>query len=79
MHDSKDCSSTATNLPNSTPEKTLTCREAASFIAASARTLEGWRRKGQGPAYIRQGRSIRYRLTDLIQFQQANKIEPGAK
>lgn len=54
----------------------LTSREAAAFLAASVKTLDLWRREGRGPAFIRQGRSIRYRLADLIAFQESHKVEP---
>lgn len=57
-------------------EQSLTTSEAASFLAASPSTLESWRHKRRGPAFIRQGRSIRYRLADLIKFQETNRIEP---
>lgn len=29
------------------------------------RTLEGWRRVGRGPAFLRVGRAVRYRKRDL--------------
>ena len=43
-------------------------REAAAFLAVSPRTLQGWRSKGGGPAFIKMGRSVRYRASDLDDF-----------
>jgi predicted DNA-binding transcriptional regulator AlpA len=43
----------------------MTQREAALAMQLSERTLERWRVAGDGPKFIRLGRSIRYRLTDI--------------
>lgn len=36
------------------------------------RTLERWRTKGRGPQFVRIGRHVRYRLTDIIDFEVTN-------
>ncbi len=41
---------------------------AASILAVSTRTLEGWRVRGGGPKFVRVGRAIRYRIVDLEAF-----------
>lgn len=56
--------------------KAMTTREAAAFLGSTNATLESWRHRRRGPAFIRQGRSIRYRLADLIKFQEQNLIRP---
>ncbi len=38
----------------------LTQREAATLLQLSERTLERWRVAGDGPKFVRLGRSIRY-------------------
>lgn len=38
---------------------------AAMYLALSKRTLEVYRRRGEGPPYARVGRRIIYRLPDL--------------
>lgn len=43
----------------------LTDREAAEYLGFQTQTLAVWRMKGKGPAYIKCGRSIRYRVSDL--------------
>jgi excisionase family DNA binding protein len=40
-------------------------REAAKLLRLSERTLERLRLQGGGPLYIKCGRSVRYRETDL--------------
>lgn len=59
----------------------LTERQAADLLALSPRTLQAWRGRGGGPAYIKLGTAIRYdadALTDWVAEQQrANTIEPS--
>jgi predicted DNA-binding transcriptional regulator AlpA len=43
-------------------------REAATLLHLSERTLERFRVSGTGPKFVRLGRSIRYRLTDIEAF-----------
>jgi hypothetical protein len=40
----------------------------------STRTLQSWRMKDQGPAYIKVGRAIRYRSDDLLAYVEANTV-----
>jgi len=37
----------------------------AGFLGVAVPTLADWRTKGIGPTYIKVGRCVRYRLTDL--------------
>ena len=43
----------------------LSQREAATLLHLSERTLERWRVAGDGPRFVRLGRSIRYPLTEI--------------
>ena len=38
-------------------------------------TLANWRTKGQGPAYIKVGGSIRYRMEDLERWLSQQRVE----
>jgi hypothetical protein len=42
--------------------------EAAAFLLTSVGTLAQWRYLRRGPAYIKVGRSIAYRLSDLLDY-----------
>ena len=45
--------------------------EAADFLGLSIRKLEKMRREGDGPRFVKVGHNcIRYRLKDLIDFQE---------
>jgi excisionase family DNA binding protein len=43
----------------------LTSQEAAEVLAVAPRTLEKWREREQGPAYVKLGRAVRYRYGEL--------------
>jgi len=49
----------------------LNTRQAAKLVGLAPNTLEIWRLRGCGPKYIKFGRAVRYRLTDLESYIQA--------
>ena len=49
---------------------------AATYVGYSRHYLRVARRYGRGPAYIRVGRSIRYRVQDLDAWLEAHRVEP---
>jgi excisionase family DNA binding protein len=59
-------------------EELLTQQQLADELQVSLRTLERWRQDGTGPAYIRVGRSPRYRRSDIdawLEQQRRTKSE----
>lgn len=46
----------------------LNTLDSATYLDLSPRTLEKWRLNGGGPAYIKLGRAVRYRVSDLEAF-----------
>lgn len=50
----------------------LSNKEAARFLGISHRTLEDWRLTNRGPRFIKLGRLVRYRLSDLLDFMEQN-------
>lgn len=54
----------------------LTTREAARRLGLAAGTLQNWRVKGRGPAFVRAGRRILYQAEDLRRWAAARRIEP---
>src|SRR5262245_5060523 len=46
----------------------LTPDEAAAVLRVSARTLDDWRQAGGGPAFVRVGRLVRYRVEDVESY-----------
>lgn len=47
----------------------LSQKELASRWRLSHRTLESWRWRYKGPAYIKLGGQVRYPLADVIEFE----------
>ena len=60
------------------PDALLTEVQAADFLCLSIRTLQAWRIKLVGPRFVRAGRAIRYRRSDLIAWIDANTSGSGA-
>ena len=54
------------------PDRHLTTRELAARWRLSLRTLERWRAEGYGPAWLTIGGSIRYRLEDVLAYEEAH-------
>jgi hypothetical protein len=58
-----------------TPPHTLSCADTSHYIGLGLWWLKQARRKGTGPAYIRIGRTIRYRVADLDAWLLKHRIE----
>ena len=57
-------------------DRYLSTKRAADFLDLRPRTLESWRYKGEGPAYVSFSRTcVRYRVRDLIAFAEGRKVE----
>lgn len=50
------------------PDDSISAQAAAELLSRSASTLNGWRHLGEGPAFIRAGGRVRYRIADLAEF-----------
>lgn len=51
----------------------LTTEQAAQVLGLKPTTLEVWRCRGDGPAYLKLGRAVRYRREDLEAFLRASE------
>jgi excisionase family DNA binding protein len=56
--------------------RNLTEAEAADRLGFKAETLRKWRAQGKGPAYLKLGRSIRYRLADVEAWELSGLVVP---
>ena len=60
--------------------KRLTEKELSKRWDISARTLQGWRTRGKGPAFIRIGeRSVFYREEDVLAYEAASVVGSAPK
>lgn len=56
-------------------EGLLTTREAAKLLGVTENAMRHWRRSKRLPlAYIRIGRSVRYRRSDIAEFIEVHRI-----
>lgn len=55
----------------------LSPADAATYLGLSAKQLEGWRHRGEGPPYTKLDRAIRYCREDLDEFMSA-RLQGGA-
>ena len=65
------------NSKNIDADALLTEAEAADFLRLSARTLQAWRIRIAGPAFVQVGRAVRYRRRDLIAWIDVNTVSPS--
>jgi hypothetical protein len=56
------------------PDALLTEVQAADLLSLSVRTLQAWRTRAFGPAFVRAGRAVRYRRRDLSTWIDANTV-----
>jgi predicted DNA-binding transcriptional regulator AlpA len=63
-------------------ERLLTTHEAAKILCCSPAWLERQRWKGEPPIYVKvggeSGRMVRYRLSDVLNWIETNRINPFA-
>lgn len=60
------------------PERYLRAEELAERWDTTTKTLANWRSRGQGPAYVKLGMSVRYALADVEAHERAGRVEPVA-
>jgi excisionase family DNA binding protein len=56
---------------------TLTDVEVARRLGVSTYTVRNWRYLGRGPAYLKVGRCVRYRLADVDAWAETIRITPS--
>ena len=58
------------------PERFYRASDPELRVIATAGTLNQWRFHGRGPAYVKFGKRVLYRGTDLNEFVAANTVRP---
>jgi hypothetical protein len=61
------------------PHDLMTDRELAARWHKSIRTLQRWRSEGYGPRYLSIGGTIRYRFTDVLEFEERQSRGGGIR
>jgi len=64
----------AAHEPAAQASALVTPAEAAAFLLTTVGTLAQWRYLRRGPAYIKVGRSVAYRLRDLFDYVEQTRV-----
>jgi hypothetical protein len=59
-------------------DRILSEQSLADRYGRTIRTLQRWRDEGRGPAYLRIGRSIFYRVEDVEAFEARMRVTGGS-
>jgi hypothetical protein len=54
-------------------------KQAAAYVNLSVKTLQARRAVHKVPAFLKIGRSVRYRMADLDAFLAAHRVDPEAR
>lgn len=60
-------------------ERVLSDTEVAERLGVSPFTVRAWRRKGQGPRFVKFGRAVRYRSEDVEAFKETALVDPAVR
>lgn len=55
-------------------QKLMTVTEVADHFGVPRRTVDDWRLRGVGPAYVKVGRHVRYRPEDIKAHTEAQRV-----
>ena len=53
--------------------------QAAEILGRAVQTLRNDRHLRKGPAYLKLGRSVKYRVNDLVDYMEKHRIDPEAR
>ena len=49
--------------------------EVSTLIGFAVGSLRNWRCMARGPSYVKMGRSVRYRLRDVLDWMESHRVE----
>ena len=60
-------------------ERPLNDSEAAELLGCTAQSLQVRRSRGSGPPYIKDGKSVRYVVGDLLDWRASRRVNPKSR
>jgi excisionase family DNA binding protein len=60
-------------------DKHLSIEEFADRLGVPPATVERWNSRGGGPRYLRVGRHVRYRMKDILEWEESRMVNPNAE
>ena len=67
------------NTDSPSRDRLVDTKEAAVMLSKHPAVLADWRHQKRGPKYVKFGKSVRYRISDLIDWIVTYTVEPGAE
>lgn len=67
---------TTTHAP--THDRLLTPEDLYAITQIRPKTLSNWRSEGRGPAYVKDGGCVRYRMSDVTAWLNAKRVDTHA-
>jgi predicted DNA-binding transcriptional regulator AlpA len=65
------------NVETWSADRLITTKIAADLLGRHPAVLADWRHQKRGPRYIKIGKSIRYRLSDIDNWIDRHTVDPG--
>ena len=72
MYLSNESAQKETNKQKTWESPLFTRADAAAYLNVRKSTLEAWAHRGGGPSFVKMGRTVRYRRSDLDAFIESN-------
>lgn len=60
-------------------DRHLSAEELADREGVALQTVYGWNKTRSGPSYMRIGRHIRYRLADVVAWEESRVVGPASR
>jgi predicted DNA-binding transcriptional regulator AlpA len=60
-------------------DKHLSPAELAERYGVPIETVYGWNKTGRGPKYLRIGRHVRYRVADVLKWEDTRLVDSAAR
>jgi len=54
-------------------------KDVSGITGLAVQTLRNKRNRGEGPPYSKIGRSVRYKVEDIISYMESNKVKPSGQ
>ena len=64
-------------MPENATETFLTVRQLAERYGVARRTVYWWNEQGSGPRWLKIGGELRYRLSDVLAYEEARLSNGG--
>jgi predicted DNA-binding transcriptional regulator AlpA len=64
-------------LPESASERHLTVGQLAEREQVPVQTIYTWNKNGDGPVYLKVGRHVRYRMSDVVAWERTRITSRG--